>query len=72
MSQPKPALKGLLRLNAIIAPDGPIPVSRSSWHRGVAEGHYPKPIYLSSRITCSKAEQIQALIDSGIDKEAGK
>jgi prophage regulatory protein len=72
MSQSYLKPTGLLRLNAIIAPDGPIPVSRSSWHRGVADGRYPKPIYLGSRITCWKAEDIQALIDAGIGKGAGE
>ena len=38
--------KGLVRLSSILAPAGPIPVSRSGWWAGVRSGRYPKPIKL--------------------------
>jgi len=54
-----------LRLTAILGPDGPIPVSKSTWWAGVKDGRYPKPIKLGPRITVWRAEDIQRLLDGG-------
>lgn len=53
---------GLVRLSSIIGPNGPIPVSRSSWWAGVKSGRYPKPIKLGPRTTAWRIEDIDALI----------
>lgn len=55
----------LLRLSQIIAPDGPIPVGKSTWWSGVASGKFPKPIKLGPRITVWRAEDIDALVANG-------
>ncbi len=55
----------LLRLPQIIAPDGPIPVGKSTWWSGVADGRFPKPIKLGPRISVWKKEDIEALIEYG-------
>jgi len=57
--------EALLRLSAIIAPRGPIPVSKSTWWAGVKDGRFPKPVKLGSRITVWRAEDIRALIARG-------
>ena len=57
-------LKGFLRLSAIIGPDGPIPISRSSWWAGVASGRFPKPVKLGPRTTAWRVEDIAALIET--------
>ncbi len=54
---------GFLRLNSILAPNGPIPVSKSTWWEGVKVGRFPKPIKLGPRTTAWRKEDIQALID---------
>lgn len=51
-----------LRLRSIIAPEGPIPVSKSTWWAGVKDGRFPKPIKLGPRITVWKAEDIDQLL----------
>lgn len=56
---------GLVRLSQIIAPDGPIPVSRSTWWSGVKAGRFPPSIKLSARVTCWKAEEILELLEHG-------
>jgi prophage regulatory protein len=56
---------GLLRLKSIIAPKGPIPVSKSTWWAGVKDGRFPKPVKLGERITVWRAEDIRALLDKG-------
>ena len=56
---------GFLRLRSILAPVGPIPVSKSTWWAGVKDGRFPKPMKLGSRITVWRAEDIRALIDTG-------
>jgi prophage regulatory protein len=56
---------GLVRLSLILAPRGPIPVSRSTWWAGVKSGRFPQPLKLGSRITAWRAEDIQRLVDSG-------
>lgn len=57
---------GFLRLVHILAPDGPIPVSKSTWWAGVQSGRYPKPVKLGPRITAWRAEDIRALIRDGV------
>ncbi len=56
--------KPFLRLPEIIAPDGPIPVGKSTWWDGVRKGRFPKPIKLGPRITVWKREDIDVLIDA--------
>lgn len=56
---------GLLRLRSILAPNGPIPVSKSTWWAGVRDGRFPKPMKLGSRITVWRAEDIRDLIHKG-------
>lgn len=54
---------GLLRLREVLAPGGPVPVSKSTWWAGVKTGRYPKPVKLGPRITAWKSEDIRALAD---------
>lgn len=56
---------GFVRLDAILGPDGPIPVSRSTWWAGVKSGRYPKPVKLGPRITAWRVEDIRSLISRG-------
>lgn len=64
MSQQLPET-GFLRLASILAPTGPIPVSKSTWWQGVQSGRYPQPIKLGPRITAWRVEDIRALIENG-------
>ena len=54
---------GFVRLPGILAPNGPIPVSKSTWWAGIKDGRYPKPVKLGPRITAWRVEDIRALID---------
>jgi prophage regulatory protein len=49
---------GFVRLPSILAPRGPIPVSKSTWWAGIKTGRFPKPVKLGPRI-----EDIRALIE---------
>lgn len=62
---------GYSRLNQILAPDGPFPISRSSWWEGVKSGRFPAPVKLSSRITAWKNADLLALMAAleGVDDE---
>jgi predicted DNA-binding transcriptional regulator AlpA len=53
---------GFVRLPGILAPHGPIPVSKSTWWAGIKEGRYPKPVKLGPRITAWRVEDIHSLI----------
>jgi predicted DNA-binding transcriptional regulator AlpA len=53
---------GFVRLKKVLAPDGPIPVSKSSWWQGVRTGIYPKPVKLSPGVTVWRWEDVHALI----------
>ena len=55
--------EGFVRLKGVIAPNGPIPVSRSTWWQGVRDGKFPKPIKLDRNITVWSVHDIRALID---------
>ena len=59
---------GFVRLTSILAPRGPIPVSRSTWWAGVKSGRYPKPVKLGPRITAWRVEDIRALIQAGAER----
>ena len=61
---------GYLRLTQIIGnsksnPPTPaiIPVSKSTWWRGIKQGKYPKPIKLSEKVTAWKVDDIVKLIN---------
>ncbi|KCZ92199.1 helix-turn-helix transcriptional regulator [Hyphomonas johnsonii] len=56
---------GFLRIRQILAPTGPIPVSKSTWWAGVKDGRFPKPLKLGKRVTVWRAEDIRALIENG-------
>ncbi len=62
--QPFPA-EGFVRIQDIIAPNGPIPVGRSTWWAGVKDGRFPKPVKLGLRITVWRAEDVRALVANG-------
>lgn len=53
---------GFVRLPAILSPNGPIPVGRSTWWAGVKAGRFPKPVKLGPRTTAWRVEDIRALI----------
>jgi predicted DNA-binding transcriptional regulator AlpA len=55
---------GFVRLNQILAPAGPIPVSRSTWWQGVKDKRFPQPQKLGPRTTVWKAADIRALFES--------
>ena len=57
---------GFLRLPDVIAPGGPIPVSKSTWWQGVRTGRYPKSVKLGPRITAWRVEDIRTLIRDGV------
>jgi len=55
---------GLVRLSQILAPTGPIPVSKSTWWQGVKDGRFPPSYKLGPRTTVWKAEDIRQLYES--------
>ena len=57
--------KGLVRIRQILAPAGPIPVSKSTWWAGVKDGRFPKPLKLGARVTVWRVEDIRELIENG-------
>lgn len=56
---------GFVRLSSILAPNGPIPVSKSTWWAGVKDGRFPKPLKLGTRVTVWRVEDIRSLIARG-------
>lgn len=58
---------GFVRLTSILAPNGPIPVSRSTWWAGVKSGRYPQPVKLGPRIIAWRVEDIRRLINEGAE-----
>jgi predicted DNA-binding transcriptional regulator AlpA len=56
---------GFVRLRDILAPAGPIPVSKSTWWQGIRDGRFPKPLKLGKRVTVWRAEDIRQLMTEG-------
>ena len=52
---------GYVRLPTILSV---FPVGRSTWWAGVKDGRYPRPVKLSERVTCWRAEDIRELLTS--------
>jgi prophage regulatory protein len=63
MSDQTQSAAGFIRLSSILAPRGPIPVSKSTWWAGVKSGRYPQPVKLGPRITAWRVEDIRSLIE---------
>jgi predicted DNA-binding transcriptional regulator AlpA len=61
---------GYVRLADILAPVGPLPISKSSWWAGVKAGRYPAAVKLGPRITAWKVVDILALMGYGTVKDA--
>ena len=57
---------GCVRLADILAPAGPLPISKSTWWSGIKAGRYPKPVKLGARITAWRVEDIRALMAHGV------
>jgi len=58
---------GFVRLRDVLAPAGPIPVSKSTWWAGVKDGRFPKPLKLGKRVTVWRAEDIWTLVETGVE-----
>ncbi len=58
---------GFARLSQILAPKGPIPVSKSTWWQGVKDGRFPKPQKLGPRTTVWLVKDIRALFEAQDD-----
>ena len=41
-----------------------LPISKSAWWQGVAEGKYPQPIKLGPKTTCWRESDVLALINN--------
>jgi predicted DNA-binding transcriptional regulator AlpA len=54
---------GFVRLSQILAPVGPIPVSKSTWWQSVKEGCFPQSHKLGPRMTVWRVEDIRALFE---------
>jgi prophage regulatory protein len=67
MDRPTPAfpIAGFVRLKQILAPDGPIPVSKSTWWAGIRDGRFPRPLKLGPGVTVWRAEDITRLLVEG-------
>ena len=63
---------GLQRLSAIIKPNGPIPVGKSTWWAGVKSGRFPAPVRLGPRIVAWRTSQIEQLIERGVSEASLK
>jgi len=61
---------GFIRLKAMLAPHGPIPLSKSTIWARVKDKTFPAPVKLSPRVTAWRVEDIQAFITSAGEPSA--
>jgi prophage regulatory protein len=52
---------GFVRIDEIVRPRGPLPISRSTWWAGVKTGRYPAPVKLGRRVTAWRVADVRAL-----------
>lgn len=60
---------GFLRITSIIAPNGPLPISRSTFFLWIQSGRWPKPVKLGKRISAWRVEDVRAAL-AQLSKEA--
>ena len=72
MSVTNKPLPGFLRLRSILSPEGPLPISRSAWFRGIAAGHYPKPDKLGPNTTAWREQDIRTLCQRIANSNSGR
>lgn len=53
---------GFVRLNQIVGPNGPLPISKSGFWAGVKSGRFPQPRKISPRVTVWRVEDIVNLL----------
>lgn len=58
----------LLRLKNVIAPDGPIPVSKSTLYAWIAAGHFPKPHKIGKRASAWLSDDVEHFIQIASEK----
>jgi predicted DNA-binding transcriptional regulator AlpA len=58
----------LVRIDDILAPRGPIPVSASRWWAGVRSGDFPQPLKLGHRTTVWLWSDICGLARTGVTR----
>lgn len=63
MTHPTFPRTGFVRISQILAPVGPIPVSKSTWWQGVKDGRFPPAMKLGPRTTVWRAEDIRDLFE---------
>ncbi len=71
MNTPTFPQSGFVRLSQILAPNGPIPISKSAWWQGVKDGRFPQPQKLGPRTTVWRVDDIRALFESDTDQNHG-
>lgn len=54
--------EGFYRLNAIVGPNGILPISRSTWYSWIQQGKAPPPVNLGSRIAAWRKSDIRELL----------
>ena len=52
--------EGFVRLEKVLEV---IPVSKSTWFRGIQAGRYPKPVKLGVRASAWRVDEVRDLID---------
>jgi predicted DNA-binding transcriptional regulator AlpA len=67
MDYPNFPKTGFVRLSHILAPNGPIPVSKSTWWAGIKAGRFPKSQKLGPRTTVWLAKDVRALFEGSDD-----
>ncbi|MGJ8641387.1 MAG: helix-turn-helix transcriptional regulator [Opitutaceae bacterium] len=58
--------EGFVRLETILQV---IPVSRSTWFRGVNDGRFPHPVKLSERASAWRVEEIRMCMEKIVGKD---
>jgi prophage regulatory protein len=54
--------EGFVRLREILAPNGPLPIGKTTWWAGVKDGRFPQPVKLGPRTTAWRVQDIRNLI----------
>ncbi len=63
-SEPARELDALLRLTQVLAPGGPIPVSRATWYAWIAQGRAPKSVHVrGSPLAFWRASDIRRFVE---------
>jgi predicted DNA-binding transcriptional regulator AlpA len=54
--------RGFIRIDEIVLPRGPLPISKSTWWAGIKAGRFPSPVKIGPRVSAWNVAEVRAVL----------